>query len=202
MVERKLSINVKSENNLTALRHLKRLHWFPNWPLVSTTHTRCCVRRVEERTEGLSQLCIHLSVCFFIYTFVYSFIHLLLTSFWSSCHPLYNRWTVRFVCNVMYSRRRYALSVNRSPRTRNLFPLSNSPMTDNSMIDNLYVSLKTCSRPVRLLHFYTVWAAYFRCDSVHINCVWILSLIFSLLLYMNIFLCVQSVFMHLHPCLA
>ncbi len=125
------------------------------------THPLLCAAG-EERTEGLSQLCIHLSVCFFIYTFVYSFIHLLLTSFWSSCHLLYNRWTVTFVCICNYLCTRVhmpcACYVFKLPEcnkdvwvlTGLLIPITcfhfliysaiGCPITHNNMIDNQLMS--------------------------------------------------------------
>lgn len=121
---------------------------------------------------------------FFIYTFVYSFIHLLLTSFWSSCHLLYNRWTETFVCPCKLCLRgarfkvpgmqRGPVSVNRSPRapwsvsTLLFTHFVDCQMTLNSMIDNRLVSpeMQTCSRVVKL-YLLKVKTAYFLCDSVH-----------------------------------
>ena len=103
MVERKLSINAKSENNLTALRHLRRLHWFPHWPLVSATHTRRCVQRGRSAQTDFQN---YAFTCLFAPSFTQLFIHLCIFAidfiFWSGCHLLHNKENVTFVPTFEY----------------------------------------------------------------------------------------------------
>lgn len=137
MVERKLSINGKSENNLTASRHLKRFHWFPHWPPVSTTRTLLCA------AGSHAQKAIHnyAFTCLFASSFAHLFIHLFIC-YWLRFDPAVisfitdELWVVLhvyacFCTHACVLRIKVAgvqkghRSVNRSPRVNNLLWLCN-----------------------------------------------------------------------------